>query len=137
MRWRWVTEWNNQKQAEIVAEFDLDNDLTGFSEKEIETLIPDEAGVKDAINASSEYMVDYDAAEKQIERVNRQLTELKKQNPGAFKKAKMIVLDGRKGGDVLILIDNNLNDVIKELKRYAEQGEPSPLAKLMNQAHKL
>ena len=129
--------WDDEALSEIFKDLDLDLDIIGFSENEIKEYLPEEKDLEEKINASTEYLIQYDEAEKRVERVNKKMKDLKKQNPELLSKAKMIVLDGRKGNECLVLIDDSLSDIIKELKRYHEQGESSPLEKLINTVHKL
>ena len=52
-------------------------------------------------------------------------------------KAVAVLIPRRKGNTVLVLCDPALQDVVTELTRYAQAGEESPLAKLMEHRIKL
>jgi len=52
-------------------------------------------------------------------------------NPKRLNSAICVVAQNGSGNDVLFLSDPNLADIVKELKRYAESGEYSPLEKIV------
>lgn len=62
--------------------------------------------------------------------LDAKLTALMARDPNAVLTALAVVIPLGPGRDVLILADPAAQDIADELKRYADAGEPSPLAAL-------
>jgi len=128
-----LSEWDDEL---LLLELDqLDEQMkkiTGFTEEELENLGGTDEDLQEIINSETEYMDTYDQADKRAKRISEQILKIKNETPDLLNKASMIILDGKKGSECLILIDDAMTDIISELKRYADQGVESPLAALMN-----
>ncbi len=65
--------------------------------------------------------------------ITAKLREAAKNDPERFNRAIAIVVQSGRGNDVLILADPATSDIVKELQRYADSGERSPLDRLIRE----
>lgn len=118
---RWDTDLLRLELTELA---DIDFGQFGFKEM----TIPE--AILDHILEEEEYTEDdSDAPEKARKRITRILEELP---ADAVDKALCIVIPKDRGGarDCLIFTDESCQDIVAELKRYADMGDRSPLARL-------
>jgi ParB-like chromosome segregation protein Spo0J len=119
---------------------ETDMDLTGFDAEELERLmtqyhVSEGEKLAEKIQSEPEWQEEHDQAEKRVDAIAAKLKQLKNQKPEALNKARAIVIAA--GSNQVLIIDETLPDVITELQRYVDAGEDSPLAKLLDAAHKL
>jgi ParB-like chromosome segregation protein Spo0J len=123
-----------------LGEAGLDIDLTGFDADELERMM-DQVHVlegeklADKIQSEPEWKEEHDQAEKRVDAIAEKLKQIKNQKPEALNKARAIVISA--GSNQVLIIDETLQDVLTELQRYVDAGNDSPLAKLLDAAHKL
>lgn len=98
---------------------------------------PELPDVADQIRNEAEYQKERQQADETADRIEAKISQLKQSDPEAFNHAALIALDTRKGNEVLILVDPTFTDMITELRRYVENGEDSPLDKLLDHVHQL
>ncbi len=90
-----------------------------------------------AIEAETELTEARRTAGEIAEQLSQAVRRTAEADPQAFNRAHAVLIPRRKGNTVLILCDPALDDVIKELTRYAQAGDESPLAKMMERRVKL
>ena len=108
----------------ILVEIDdgsLDMDLTGFSQEELVSLLVDE----EEWNAANK------TADQVIDELSAKVRTIVKENPQRLNAAMAVVVNGGRGNAVLFLVDPCTKDIVKELQRYADAGEHSPLDALV------
>jgi hypothetical protein len=66
-----------------------------------------------------------------LRRFTERLDALFEHHPGDMGKAIAVIVQAGPGRTVLVISDPAAGDLVKELERYAEDGEPSPLAALL------
>jgi len=128
-----LAEWDMDALRRELAEIDaVDPSLdTGF---DVATMTDeDEAAVRDVVErilSESEHVDSEDFAEEAKRVFGRKIDMLRRKSPVSMSAAVAIVVP-TKGGECFVLSDPATDDVVKELRRYAEDGMPSPLAELM------
>ena len=90
----------------------------------------------DQIAAAKDWQDNYDAAEKRADGIAKKLETLRRKQPEALARGRAVVLSAATN-ECLVIADDSLADVLAELRRYAEAGEASPLACLLDRVHKL
>ena len=65
-----------------------------------------------------------------LKAITEKVTAIMERNPDAVLKAIAVIVPTGGGREAFILIDPATQDIADELRRYAEQGEESPLATL-------
>lgn len=111
--------------------FDLE--LTGFENLTEEQFYDDDNNKSLAEMILNEQNISeaQDITEVLTERINDIITDIGKNDPARLAKAEAIIIP-KKGKYPVIIIDENLSDLIKELERYQESGCKSPLSELLN-----
>jgi hypothetical protein len=99
----------------------LDMDLTGFDEQELINLLI----------AEEEVQIANKTAEEAIEALSTKIRKIAKDNPRQMNSALAVIVNNGRGNAVLFLTDPNTADIVKELHRYADSGEHSPLETLV------
>lgn len=116
-----------------IADSDLDMALTGFADY---VFNQDVAEVVDKMTKAEEWKAAaVDKAEKAKERICTILDQLAEEEPERLSNAVAVVLPKGRGSkkDCIIITDEACMDIVAELKRYADEGAPSPLDKLISQ----
>lgn len=137
-------DWEFSKLADLLLELDTANfdlGLTGFDADEVQKIMEwTPANCVDAlaaaISAEEEYQEATITAQDLAERVTETLSELAAKDPARLNRASAVIVSPNKG-KAAIIIDPGLDDVLLELTRYAEAGEPSPLLALMGNHHSM
>lgn len=109
---------------EILLELDdgaTDMELTGFTEEELENLLVGE----------EEWDAADRTAEEIIEALSAKIRKLASDNPRQMNGALAVIVNNGRGNACLFLADPNTADIVKELRRYADAGEHSPLETLV------
>jgi hypothetical protein len=112
------------KLKSLLIEIDdgeTDMELAGFNESELERLIVGEEEIQEAGRTAEEI----------IESLKAKINLIAKENPKRLNSALAVLVQNGRGNKVLFLADPNTADIVKELRRYAESGEHSPLECLM------
>ena len=99
----------------------MDMDLIGFSAGELSDLLVSE----------KEFITAFQTADKAIEALSVKIRKIAGENPKKMNDSLAVVVNNGSGNAVLFLVDPNTADIIKELRRYADAGEHSPLECLM------
>lgn len=124
-------QWND---AQLFQYYDADIlETLGFDSIQPPEL-PD---VADQIRDEAEYQAERDAAQEKAERIQEQVAKIRRETPEKLNSAAVVILDGRKGNQCLILADDCFNDFIAEVKRHSEAGEESPLAAILDELYPL
>lgn len=126
-----LSTWDRERLNEELFElcnFDLDLSAFGFD-------IPTEPIADLSEEIFNE--VEFDAAQARAEDiqaiVSERMEELATAAPDLLNRALGVVLPAKKGSrELFVLADPNTADVIAELRRYAEDGQESPLQCLLN-----
>lgn len=116
-----------------IADSNLDMELTGFSDFVFNQEV---AEVVDKMTKAEEWKAAaVDKAEKAKERICTILDQLAEEAPEKLSNAVAVVLPKGRGSkkDCIIITDEACMDIVQELKRYADEGAPSPLEKLISQ----
>ena len=108
---------------DLLLEIDgaTDMELTGFSEDELTNMLVGE----------EEWTAAGKTADEVIEAMSAKIKKIASDNPRQMNSALAVIVNNGRGNAVLFLADPNAADIIKELKRYADAGEHSPLECLM------
>jgi ParB-like chromosome segregation protein Spo0J len=93
------------------------------------------AALAEQIAAEAEYVAQYNRDEEKAAKLQCRIGAIRKA-PGRLAAARCVVLSAD-SPDCLIIADESLADFITELRRYAEAGEPSPLAAVLATVHRL
>ena len=114
--------------------------MTGYTEAEQERLmtqfhVEQSEKLASTIAGEPEYQPEHDEAEKRADAITEKLRQLQRQKPESLLRARGIVLSS--ADNQVLLIDDNLPDVLTELRRYVDTGEQSPLAAMLDAVHKL
>lgn len=121
-----------------LTEADISTDLAGYVADAPQA--PTEAAAADAlaenIASTPEWQEKYDEAEKREEKLHAKLKSLSATQPDALKRGNAVIISATHS-EALVIADESLADVLTELRRYAEAGEESPLARLLEGAHPL
>ena len=120
----WIEEALQQELRDL-HEAGFDIELTGFSLEDI-TGADDE--LERRILAEEEPDTETHALEDIQKQITDRLQEIQAADPERLNRAKAVILPLKKGSrSCLILADPGCADAIRELKRYAEAGQSSPL----------
>jgi hypothetical protein len=109
---------------DILIEIDdgaIDLELTGFSQEELENLLVGE----EEWNAADK------TADEVIEAMAAKIRKIASDNPRQMNGALAVIVNNGRGNACLFLADPNTADIVKELRRYADAGEHSPLEALV------
>ena len=119
-------EWEKTIIAKKYSDLDLKTwgiDLLGASmdKEELTAAILTEKERKEATKTADEIS----------KALSEKIKTITAEDPKRINSAICIVVQNGRGNDVMVLADPNANDIIAELKRYADAGEHSPLECLM------
>lgn len=89
------------------------------------------------IEAETELTEAKKTASQICEELQQAIHRIAEADPQLFNRAIAVLVPRRKGNTVLVLCDPALDDVVKELTRYAQANDESPLARLMEHRVKL
>jgi hypothetical protein len=141
-----------EKLQDIIKELDgidFDMDLTGYDYNDLGKILNQRApkeGEQESgeglptlaaeIAAEKEWTEKYEAGEKRAEKVQTALKKIRETRPELIANGGALVLSAGTN-ECQLIVDESLADVLTELRRYAETGEPSPLGKLLESVYKL
>lgn len=109
----------------------------GLNEVSMDKIKSDLAdSIAQEIEAEPEHTEEHAQKENRTEQLIDKIKRLAKAKPEALENAQAVIMSA-KHHEVLVLDDPALGDVIKELRRYHDNGEPSPLAELLNKVHRI
>ena len=112
-------------------------DLTGYDAEERERLaLQVHQDLAERIAGEEVYTVTDSKADTRAAKIADRLQKLAKNHRDKLEKAEAIVLSAD-CPDFLCLDDPALTDFLAELRRYADQGDPSPLASILGKVHRL
>ena len=106
-----------------IADEPIKLELTGFNPEELTNLLLDE----------TEWTGAEKTADAAIESLTTKLRKAAADHPQEMSKALAVIVQAGRGNACLILSDPNTADIVKELRRYSDAGENSPLECLMRQ----
>jgi len=89
------------------------------------------AEIKAEIISEEEYEAAERTAADAIEALTTKINSIAEKHPAKLKNALAVIISNNAGNQCLILSDPNTADIITELQRHIDAGEPSPLEKLM------
>jgi len=72
-----------------------------------------------------------------IRQFTEKVTAIAERDPQALLHAIAIIVQAGAGREVLVLSDPSANDIVTELRQYAEEGARSPLTELLKAHHPL
>lgn len=138
-----LAEWSEELAATLarLAQDLPDLDLAEAGMAELTASLETDAkggaeALADQIEAEEEWSEEDDGAAKRADAITTKVQALRDQRPDLLAGARAVVLSAD-CPDVLVLADDALADVLAELRRYVDAGVPSPLAELLNRAHRL
>jgi hypothetical protein len=99
----------------------MDMDLTGFGQEDLENMLVGE----EEWNAADK------TADEVIEALSAKIKKIASDNPRQMNSALAVIVNNGRGNACLFLADPNTADIVKELRRYADAGENSPLEALV------
>lgn len=97
------------------------DEMIGINESKLTATLQDEKEIQVAGRGAQEI----------IGSLSEKIRKIAAENPKGLNEAICVVVPNGRGNDVLILADPNAADIVRELKRYADAGERSPLEALM------
>ncbi len=104
-----------------LADTPINIELTGFAPEELKNLLLSE----------NEWTGAEKTADNAINSITTKLRKAAAEHPKEMSKALAVIVQAGRGNDCLILSDPNTADIVKELRRYADSGEQSPLETLV------
>lgn len=102
--------------------------------------LPQSIDIKEEIINAEEWVCAKATADQIIDSFSAKIRQIINENPEKANKAMAIITTNGRGNSVFFLADPNTEDIVKELKRYADAGNYSPLETLIrahieNNAH--
>jgi hypothetical protein len=127
--------------SDLLAELtdnDISTDLAGYTpDLSAPPTVNDAAkATAETLAAEHEWQPNYDGTDKRSDKLKQRIDSLQSKQPQAMEQAQLIVLSPDHA-EALVIVDDSLGDVIAELRRYVDNGTPSPLAELLERVHPL
>jgi ParB-like chromosome segregation protein Spo0J len=135
-----LSERDNAALKDLLEQLDTgetDMDLTGYSEEDRERLATQfHRELAERIAEEPVYTTTDTKADRRAAKIAERLTTLAKNHKPQLESAAAIVISAD-CPEFLCIEDAALPDFLAELRRYADQGTESPLATILEHAHKL
>lgn len=93
--------------------------------------VPDAIDLKAEIISEEEWTASNKTADEAIEAMATKIRKIAGDNPKQMGGSMAVIVNNGRGNACLFLADPNTADIVKELRRYADAGEHSPLEALL------